>query len=147
MSTQPPKYPHQIIAEKLPDVDPEERRRLLAIVRLEFREILQQRLVDIKAREREWRRKQPGEDSVSRGIRKAERRVERRMLAVMERELKAELGAKTWTSKELKRLTTAYRRLKAGQGLTGVTTGKRRPPPADPYKGLKIPEAKPGGSS
>ncbi len=128
-------------------MDPEERRKLIDIAKQELWQILQASLAERKAQDREWRRRQPGQDSVSRGIGKAERRVERGLLAIMEKEIKAQRGAKTWVSRELKRRAAEYKRLKAGLGLTGVATGKRKPPPPNPFRGLKIADRRPGGVS
>ncbi len=145
MTTTPFRRTSEILAEKLPPMDAEVREKIIATAKFELMQLLLQRLSDTKARERDARRKQPGEHYILRGIRMAERRVERHMLAVMEKELKAQRGAKTWSGRERKRLAAEYKRLKAGLGLTGLTTGKRKPPPPDPFKGTKFAGKTPGG--
>jgi hypothetical protein len=108
--------PKQIIAGKLPDMDPALRRRVLTIVTRQVDLII----AKTRAQERAWRRQQPGQDHISRGIAKSELRIERRLLAIMEGELKVRHGPKDWRQRQILQLAAQYRRLKTGQGISGT---------------------------
>jgi hypothetical protein len=76
------------------------RRRVVTIATNVARELIS----DTRQRERAWRSRQPNGHHIRRRIHKAEVRTERRLLATMERELKARHGEKHWRQRSILRL-------------------------------------------
>jgi hypothetical protein len=111
--------PRKLMAARLPDMEPLLRRRVVTIATNVAWDLIE----TTRNRERAWRSRQPGGHHIEHRIRKAELRIERRLLAIMERELKARHGQKRWRRREILQLAADYRRLKKGQGLSGITTG------------------------
>jgi hypothetical protein len=111
--------PRKLMAARLPDMEPLLRRRVVTIATNVAWDLIE----TTRNRERTWRSRQPGGHHIERRIRKAELRIERRLLAIMERELKARHGQKHWRQRQILQLAAEYRRLKKGQRPGGVTTG------------------------
>ena len=111
--------PRKRIAAKLPEMDPALRRRVLDRVMRQVDAIID----ETRASARAWRAQQPGQDNCSRHIAKSELRIERRLLALMEKDLKTRHGAKHWPQRRTRQLAAEYRRLRAGRGASGVAAG------------------------
>jgi hypothetical protein len=107
--------PNDIIASKLPPMDPEDRRRLIEQAKFEVWQLLQNRLAQTKAK------KPTRADKHTRTVKK----VEQRLLCMMEREIKTSHGAKPWSQRKLLALVARYRRIRRGNGAVGLTKGKR----------------------
>lgn len=117
--------PSEVFAERLPPMDPAERESLLAKAKAEVMRLLLERLAASKEKDRAQRKKMRAQTALARGIANAELRIERRLLGVMEAELKAAHGEKPWRRSQHMRRAALYRRLKAGQGASGVLPRKR----------------------
>jgi hypothetical protein len=120
--------PNDVLAERLPPMDPKVRAELIDLAKAEVYKLLVERSKAMGARERAERRKLRGENALAHGIAKAELRIHRRLLALMEASLKAEHGDKSWQAAQVLKQSAAFRRLKRGRGSAGTGSRKRLGP-------------------
>ncbi len=91
--------PNDILAERLPPMEPKFRDELIELAKVEAYKVLVERAKALGAQEQAARKKRPGE-ALGLSIARAEKRIERRLLAMLETSLKAEHGGKSWSRRQ-----------------------------------------------
>lgn len=93
------RMPNDVLAERLPPMEPKFRAELIDLAKAEVYKLVVERSKAMGAQERAARKKRPGE-ALAASIARAERRIERRLLAIIETSLKAEHGDKSWSRRQ-----------------------------------------------
>ena len=108
--------PRRLFDRRLPEMDKALRLRVLTIVTNVANELMG----ETQKRERAWRERQPAGHHLARRQYKAKLMIEHQLLGLMAEELKAQRGTKPWPARSVKHLTAQYRKLKAGQSISGL---------------------------
>ncbi|MEZ5924669.1 MAG: hypothetical protein R3D57_09820 [Hyphomicrobiaceae bacterium] len=125
--------PHELIAAELPPMDPAERDRIIDLAKSAVLKVMLQRLQKSEADRRAELKRERKKNARAFAIRTAELRLERGLLALMEKEVRKGLGPKPWDERRLARALGRYRRLRRGARAGGLPP-EPKPKPPDPLE-------------